>query len=143
VRRASLPNLLRAEWTSDSSIDSAVRAARHPWRCSTCGHKWSARLNERIATLARSARRKSSRTGCPGCHQIHRLGPIPERLVAEWAHPTLKIHEASRDWRDDAPSYPWRCAEGHEWFSTLYGRMTRKGGCHICRTTAANQGRNR
>lgn len=132
--KAPIPELLRAEWRGSVPIDTAVRAHVYPWRCSVCDHEWVAELRHRLCTLTRNIRQKNGRTGCPQCHRVHQLGPLPAYIVAEWDEPTLLIENASRDWREQ-PRYRWKCSVGHRWIASLYRRLTKKTGCPVCSRT--------
>lgn len=129
--KTDIPDLLRSEWRGGIPIDTAIRAAGYLWHCSKCGHEWLAELKHRLLTLARNLRQRNGRTGCPGCHQVHQRGPLPQHLVEEWDEPAIKIENASRDWREQR-RYRWKCAVGHRWIASLYRRLTKKTGCPTC-----------
>lgn len=92
-----------------------------PWRCVE-GHQWSAIVNNR---------RKG--VGCPYCANqkllvgFNDLATTHPNLASEALFDPTTVTRGHR-----RKKLPWRCAEGHEWTSTVAHRTSDKSGCPTC-----------
>lgn len=105
------------------------------WECSK-GHKWIATIN----------RRTRLRQGCPYCKgsrasETNNLktwclanGTFGQQLMSEWTGEVGDKKNICMDNVTKASSKraKWRCAKGHEWFSTISNRTNKKSSCPYC-----------
>ena len=121
------PDLAR-EALFDPTTLNAGSNKRVAWRC-TLGHEWSAGVNSR-----------SGGNGCPVCSGksvlpgYNDLATTRPDLVAEALFDPTTVTQFSHKKR------PWRCAEGHEWRSTVANRTNVGSGCPVCAVTGFNPG---
>lgn len=124
---------LYAEWNHSKNVGlSAYQFTLHSnqavwWTCSSCGHEWKARINNR-----------ANGTGCPVCKHfvvsdLNRLSINDEEVSAEWNYKKngdltpdmVAIGSSIRCW--------WICPEGHEWQATVANRSILGHGCPYCK----------
>jgi hypothetical protein len=95
------------------------------WKCDK-GHEWESSINTR-----------SRGYGCPYCSgakpcKDNCLETIAPKLAKEW-HPTKNGELTPRDvTKGSMKKVWWKCAEGHEWQTTVNSRYSGTG-CRKCR----------
>lgn len=130
---------LTQEWNyeKNSSLPQNYKAGSNVkvwWKCSK-GHEWQAFINNRAL----------QDNGCPYCSN-HKVLPgfndlatkYPE-LAAEWLYEkndNLKPTDVSCG---SGKKVWWKCAEGHEWQSTIANRTNKNRGCPICSRNSSGQ----
>ena len=98
---------------------------RVPWKCSKCGHEWTARISPRTRRGV----------GCPSCagHVV-----IPGKSDCATTHPNLAAEalgwDPTRVFAGTGKKLWWKCSVcGHEWESTGTNRVFGQG-CPSCAT---------
>lgn len=99
------------------------------WKCER-GHTWQAKVESRTG---------KQKSGCPYCSGYrlltgyNDLATMRPDLAAEWNHEKngdLKPTDVLRNCRERVW---WKCAEGHEWQTTVLARAKKNGtNCPIC-----------
>lgn len=105
------------------------------WRCSECGHVWSATVASRALAGA----------GCPACGRLRtaqaRSAPasgqaladllprIASELVENLTHPGRGADQLKSGSHDRCR---WQCAAGHEWVTMIKNRTRGGTGCPTC-----------
>lgn len=98
------------------------------WWLGKCGHEWKASINGRC--------RRGD--GCPYCYNnklligFNDLATADPDLANEW-HPTKNGDLKPSDvMRGSGKKVWWKCAQGHEWITSVGHRMISKSGCPYC-----------
>ena len=115
-----------------------VETTLRPWWKCEKGHEWQAKTTARAAGL-----------GCPVCQELktyirgkNDLKTLCPAIAAQW-HPTkngglmpsdLCAQSNKRVW--------WRCEKGHEWQSSVQGRVVQNSRCPYCAGRKVMQGIN-
>jgi len=100
------------------------------WKCEL-GHTWESKIEPRTRT---------DKVTCPYCANyklwkgFNDLATTHPEIAAEWNHEKngdLKPTDVKNGSRTD--NVWWKCAEGHEWQTTVYARTKKNGtNCPIC-----------
>ena len=143
LSNGSFGEQLMSEWTGivddKKNVDISDVAKATPkkakWRCSK-GHEWFATIGDRT----------SRKTGCPYCSgkvvsEENSLktwclsnGSFGEQLMSEWTgeFDGNKYIDMSDVTKASNKKAKWKCSKGHEWFTTIGDRTSRKTGCPFC-----------
>lgn len=102
------------------------------WLCSTCGHTWQARIEQRAKRGA----------GCPDCRRTRGLLAATHPRLIDQLHPTRNpgLDLATlRQWSHQ-PLW-WICPKGHEWQASPRSRARAGSSCPACsrRGSAASE----
>ncbi|DBA92277.1 TPA: hypothetical protein ACH3X2_003706 [Trebouxia sp. C0005] len=132
-----------ASWdsTANEGTPHDFTAASHfkkQWHCPICGHKWLARINNRIG----------QKSGCPECDNLNRAGPkVRHATLTECNHALLKEWDSEANAKEGL--FPdkltlgsnkhvhWLCHKcplglTHKWVAQLSSRALRGIGCSCC-----------
>ena len=103
-------------------------SAKRVWWIGKCGHEWKASISGRC--------RRGD--GCPYCYNnkllvgFNDLQTVDPVLAKEW-HPIKNgLLKPSDVMRGSNKKVWWRCAQGHEWVTTVDRRMNANSGCPYC-----------
>ena len=140
---ATLHPEISAQWHPEKNAGLTpemvrVEAVSRPWwRCEK-GHEWRMKISARVAGL-----------GCPICLETGKyirgkndLQTLCPGISGEW-HPEkngkLKARDVSAqcNWRAW-----WKCAEGHEWQTSIQGRVVQNSRCPFCTGRRVMKGSN-
>ena len=108
------------------------------WKCSTCGHEWSAEIRMRA----------KHGQGCPECGKKKQGVAFRQNLLASGKKSLFEEHpEIAQEWHPtkNQPLTPadftaisakrvwWKCRVcGHEWPTSIQNRTSNKTGCPVC-----------
>ena len=140
---ASLYPEIAAQWHPEKNGSLTPETVRvettlRPWWKCEKGHEWQAKTTARAAGL-----------GCPVCQELktyirgkNDLKTLCPAIAAQW-HPTkngglmpsdLCAQSNKRVW--------WRCEKGHEWQTSVQGRVVQNSRCPYCAGRKVMQGIN-
>lgn len=125
---------LLQEWDYDLNIDIDIKTIltgsnkRAWWICLKCGHKWQARIIDRV----------KNNNGCPACANkvlvvgVNDLVTKYPNIAKEW-HPTKNKNLTPQNVRaTELKKVWWLCSNGHPFLQSVNLRTTRNQGCPIC-----------
>ena len=138
------PELMK-EWDYDRNGKLGLHPNRIPsssekhawWICGLCGHRWKARINNRVQG-----------TGCPACTigakgiviGVNDLATTDPDIAKQWdvkannGIPPTRVRAGS-----NLPAH-WECPKGHKWVATPYDRTGKHNGCPYCSGRVASPG---
>lgn len=119
------------EWSDENDIspDQISAHSKHnaSWKCSICGHKWKALIENRMRG-----------SGCPACagHIIVKGNNdfetnYPE-FIKEWDFEKNNPLLPSSVYKTSGVEVWWKCQYGHSYSAIIHDRITKHTGCPEC-----------
>ncbi len=141
---ATVDPVLASEWDYEKNGDLLPSQVTHHsnkwawWKCTTCGHSWRTKINDR-----------ANGRGCPVCAGKQRiisfresrylrrgendLATLRPDLVAEWSEEKNGDRRPSDFTCNSSEMIWWKCSIcGKEWQATIANRASNNSGCPKC-----------
>lgn len=110
-------------WQPNEIVSGSNR--RVQWKCSECGHRWNARVVDRVTVGHK----------CPAC--VGRV-TIPGQTDIGTTHPALAFELDDPSYQPEDLSHGsnkkvwWKCSLNHRWKATVTNRVSGAAGCPTC-----------